>query len=57
MSIMRRVIERVAQIVPDRQQDELEHARYLRQPVDRMDGIDKVTGRTIADAFTPKDVR
>ena len=42
---MRRVIERVAQVLPDRQQDELQSARrYLSQPVDRLDGIDKVTG-------------
>jgi len=45
MSIMRRVIERVAQVLPDRQQVELQRARhYLSQPLDRLDGIDKVTG-------------
>ena len=45
MSIMRRVIERVAQVLPDRQQNELQSARrYLSQPVDRLDGVDKVTG-------------
>ena len=45
MSIMRRVIERVAQVLPDRQQNELQSARrYLGQPVDRLDGVDKVTG-------------
>jgi xanthine dehydrogenase YagR molybdenum-binding subunit len=45
MSIMRRVIERVAQVLPDRQQDEIHSARrYLGQPVDRLDGVDKVTG-------------
>jgi xanthine dehydrogenase YagR molybdenum-binding subunit len=45
MSIMRRVVERIAQVLPDRQQDELQRERrYLSQPVDRIDGIDKVTG-------------
>ena len=45
MSIMRRVVERVAQVLPDRQQDELQSARgYLSQPLDRLDGVDKVTG-------------
>jgi len=54
MSIMRRVIERVAQVLPDRQQDELASARrYLRQPVDRLDGIDKVTGQARFSAEYP----
>ena len=45
MSIMRRVVERVAQVLPDRQHDELQSARgYLSQPRDRLDGVDKVTG-------------
>jgi len=54
MSIMRRVIERVAQVLPDRQQDELQSARrYLGQPLDRLDGIDKVTGAARFSAEYP----
>jgi xanthine dehydrogenase YagR molybdenum-binding subunit len=54
MSIMRRVIERVVQVLPDRQQDELQSARqYLRQPLDRLDGIDKVTGEARFSAEYP----
>ena len=54
MSIMRRVIERVVQVLPDRQQDELHSARrYLSQPLDRLDGIDKVTGEARFSAEYP----
>jgi xanthine dehydrogenase YagR molybdenum-binding subunit len=56
MSIMRRVVERVAQVLPDRQQDELQSGRrYLSQPVDRIDGIDKVTGEARFSAEYPID--
>ena len=54
MSIMRRVVERVAQVLPDRQQDELTDARrYISQPVDRLDGIEKVTGEARFSAEYP----
>ena len=56
MSIMRRVVERIAQVLPDRQQDELQsERRYLSQPVDRIDGIDKVTGEARFSAEYPVD--
>ena len=56
MSIMRRVVERIAQVLPDRQQDELQSGRrYLSQPVDRIDGIDKVTGEARFSAEYPID--
>ena len=56
MSIMRRVVERIAQVLPDRQQDELQSGRrYLGQPVDRLDGIDKVTGEARFSAEYPVD--
>ena len=56
MSIMRRVVERIAQVLPDRQQDELQSAhRYLSRPVDRLDGIDKVTGQARFSAEYPVD--
>jgi xanthine dehydrogenase YagR molybdenum-binding subunit len=45
MSIMRRVVERVAQVLPDPDRDALRNShRYLGQPIDRLDGIEKVTG-------------
>jgi xanthine dehydrogenase YagR molybdenum-binding subunit len=56
MSVMRRVVERIAQVLPDRQQDELQSGRrYLSQPVDRIDGIDKVTGEARFSAEYPVD--
>ena len=56
MSIMRRVVERIAQVLPDREQDELRSGhRYLGQPVDRLDGVDKVTGEARFSAEYPVD--
>ena len=56
MSIVRRVIERVAQVLPDRPQDEIQGARrYLGQPVDRLDGVEKVTGEARFAADMPVD--
>ena len=54
MSIMRRVVERIAQVLPDREQDELHTGRrYLGRPVDRVDGIEKVTGEARFSAEYP----
>ena len=45
MSVIKRVVEQVAQVMPHREQDELRRShRYLGQPIDRIDGVEKVTG-------------
>jgi xanthine dehydrogenase YagR molybdenum-binding subunit len=45
MSIMRKVVETVAHVMPDRDRDLLaDQHRYLGKPIDRLDGRAKVTG-------------
>lgn len=45
MSLTRRVVERIARVLPDRAPDALQQPRqYLGRPLDRLDGIEKVTG-------------
>lgn len=46
MSLMKSVMQGIAQVMPDREQDELRDAhRVLGKPVDRIDGRVKVTGQ------------
>ncbi len=54
MSIVQKVMQGVAQVMPDRRADELkdEH-RYLGQPVDRLDARAKVTGTALFSAEYP----
>ena len=54
MSILRKVTETVAQVMTDRARGELiaQH-RFLGQPVDRLDGHDKVTGAARFSAEYP----
>jgi xanthine dehydrogenase YagR molybdenum-binding subunit len=54
MSILRKGTETVARVVPDRMRAELtaQH-RFLGQPVDRLDGHDKVTGAARFSAEYP----
>src|SRR5262245_4157330 len=45
MSIMRRAVEQIAQVMPLRDQDQLRRShRYLGLPIDRLDGVEKVSG-------------
>ena len=45
MSIVRKIVEVVAQVMPDRERDELIGQRgILGQPISRLDGRDKVCG-------------
>ena len=54
MSIIRRAIEQSAQVMPSRGPDELRRSHhYLGQPVDRLDGAEKVTGAARFSAEYP----
>ena len=54
MSIIRRAVEQIAQVMPHRGPDELRRShRYLGQPVDRVDGVEKVTGAARFSAEYP----
>ena len=54
MSIIRRAVEQIAQVMPHRGPDELRLSyRYLGQPVDRLDGAEKVTGAARFSAEYP----
>jgi xanthine dehydrogenase YagR molybdenum-binding subunit len=54
MSIMKRAVEVVAHVMPDRDRDRLiEQHRYLGQPLDRLDGRQKVTGSAPFSAEYP----
>ena len=54
MSIIRRAVEQIAQVMPHRDQDELRRShRYLGQPIDRVDGVEKVTGAARFSAEYP----
>ena len=56
MSILSKVAEVAAKVLPDRASDELRHAhRWIGRPVDRLDGVDKVTGRARFAAEYPLD--
>ncbi len=56
MSILRKVVETVAQIMPDRDRDELIHRhRFLGQPISRLNGREKVTGAAHFSAEYPVD--
>src|SRR5262245_41928386 len=56
MSIMRRAVERIAQVMPVRDEDELRRRhRYIGQPIDRLDGVEKVTGAARFSAEYPID--
>ena len=51
MSIMKKVIETVAHVMPDRERDRLtDQHRYLGKPIDRLDGRVKVTGAALFSA-------
>ena len=54
MSLIKKVIETAAQVMPDRDRDRLidEH-RFLGQPLDRLDGRAKVTGSAPFSAEYP----
>ena len=56
MNIIRQAADRIAQVMPIRDEDELRHShRYLGQPIDRLDGVEKVTGAArFAAASTPR---
>jgi len=54
MSIIRRAVEQIAQVMPNRAEDELQRShRYLGQPIDRLDGVEKVTGAARFSAEYP----
>ena len=54
MSIMKKVVEGVAHVMPDRDRDRLiEQHRYIGQPLDRLDGRQKVTGSAPFSAEYP----
>ncbi len=56
MSIMKKVVETVAQVMPDRDRDRLtEQHQFLGQPMDRIDGRGKVTGSAHFSAEYPID--
>jgi xanthine dehydrogenase YagR molybdenum-binding subunit len=56
MTIIRKAIERIAPVMPVREQDELRRShRYLGQPVNRLDGVEKVTGTAKFSAEYPID--
>ena len=45
MTIMKKVFDTVAHVMPDRERDKLtDQHRYLGKPIDRLDGYAKVTG-------------
>ena len=57
MSIMRNLVEKVAQVMPDRDRDPLRQGhRYLGQPLDRLDGRDKVSGAALFSSEYPVDL-
>jgi xanthine dehydrogenase YagR molybdenum-binding subunit len=46
MSIVQKIMQGVAQVLPDRHGDELtDQQRFLGRPIDRLDAVAKVTGR------------
>ncbi len=54
MSIIKKVVEGVAHVMPDRDRDRLiEQHRYLGKPIDRLDGRQKVTGSAPFSAEYP----
>ncbi len=54
MSIVSKVVESVVKFVPDRGRDELSEAdRIIGKPIDRLDGVPKVTGRALFSAEYP----
>ncbi len=54
MSIMRKVVETVAHVMPDRGRDPLaDQHRFLGQPLDRLDARAKVTGAALFSAEYP----
>jgi xanthine dehydrogenase YagR molybdenum-binding subunit len=54
MSIIGKITEAIVRVMPDRDRDDLLQAhRYIGQPIDRLDGRDKVTGRALFSAEYP----
>jgi xanthine dehydrogenase YagR molybdenum-binding subunit len=54
MSILQKLMQTAAQVMPDRDRDELiDRHRYLGKPIDRLDGRDKVTGAAPFSADYP----
>ena len=54
MSVLGKITEAVVRVMPDREQDELRRAhRYIGQPIDRLDGREKVTGEARFSAEYP----
>jgi xanthine dehydrogenase YagR molybdenum-binding subunit len=54
MSILGKIVETVAHVMPDRDPDELiQRHRYLGQPIGRLDGRSKVTGAAHFSADYP----
>ena len=54
MSIMKKVVDTVAHVMPDRERDRLtDQHRYLGKPIDRLDGHVKVTGAAQFSAEYP----
>jgi xanthine dehydrogenase YagR molybdenum-binding subunit len=54
MSIMKKVVDTVAHVMPDRERDRLtDQHRYLGKPIDRLDGRVKVTGAAQFSAEYP----
>jgi xanthine dehydrogenase YagR molybdenum-binding subunit len=57
MNIIRKTVETIAHVMPDRTHGERQgqQHRYIGEPVDRVDGRDKVTGRSHFSAEYPVD--
>jgi len=56
MGIVRKTIEQIVHVMPVGDEDELRRGyRYLGQPVDRLDGVEKVTGAARFSAEYPID--
>jgi xanthine dehydrogenase YagR molybdenum-binding subunit len=56
MSVLGKITQAVVRVLPDQAQDELRRAhRYIGQPIDRLDGREKVTGEARFSAEYPVD--
>jgi xanthine dehydrogenase YagR molybdenum-binding subunit len=53
MSLLGKITQAVVRALPDREQDELRAHRYIGQPIDRLDGREKVTGEARFSAEYP----
>src|SRR5579872_6325251 len=54
MSVIKKIVETAAHVMPDRERDKLiNQHRYIGQPIDRLDGRAKVTGAAKFSAEYP----